>query len=67
MKVIIDGQNQRVEQLIYKYKLLEEELKKAAVALSKRGELDKKIIHLGMDENLVKNISEIWTRKSPRR
>ena len=40
LKEIIDGQNQRIEQLIYKYKLLEEELKKAAISLSKRGELD---------------------------
>ena len=67
LKDIIDNQNQRIEQLIYKYRLLEEELKKAAISLSKRGELDQKVIHLGMDENLVKNMSELWVRKSSRR
>lgn len=61
---MIDSQNSRAEQLTYKYRLLEEELKNATIALEKRGQLDTKIINLGLDQNLVKNMGEIWTRRS---
>ena len=67
LKDKIERKNQKLQQLIYRYNLLEEELKQASLSISQRGELDKKVIQLGMDENLVKNMSEIWARKSPKR
>lgn len=43
--------------------MLENELQKANIALEKKGELDKRVIELGLDQGLVKNMTEIW-RKS---
>lgn len=55
LKQVIDSLNAKVEKFVYKYRLLEEELRKAGQSLSKRGQLDKRIIELGMDQNLTKN------------
>lgn len=60
---MIDNQNKKIQQLIYKYRLLEEELVKASASLARRGELDEKVIHLGLDENLIKNMGEIWASR----
>jgi hypothetical protein len=64
LKAMIESQNKRIEQLVYKYRLVEEELKKASVSLSQKGELDRKVMKLGLDENLVKNMGELWAIRS---
>jgi hypothetical protein len=35
-------------------------MKKASFLLDKRSNLDTKIIELGLDNNLVKNMAEVW-------
>lgn len=30
--------------------------------MKRRGDLDKRVIQLGLDENLIKNMSEIWKK-----
>lgn len=62
LKQMIDNKGEKIERLVYKYRLLEEELRRASEALQKRGILDKKIIELGLDENLVKNMAEMFKR-----
>lgn len=54
---MIDSQNEKIQRLVYKYKLLQEELRKATESIKKYGALDMKVIQLGMDENIVKNMS----------
>lgn len=62
LKQMIDNKGEKIERLVYKYRLLEDELRRASEALQKRGILDKKIIELGLDENLVKNMAEMFKR-----
>jgi hypothetical protein len=59
---MIDNKGEKIERLVYKYRLLEDELRRASEALEKRGILDKKIIELGLDDNLVKNMAEMFKR-----
>jgi len=35
-------------------------MKKASFLLDKRTNLDAKVIELGLDNNLIKNMAEIW-------
>ena len=44
---------------------MEEELRKAERSMKRKGEIDKKVIELGMDENLVKNTAELWHKARP--
>ena len=62
LKGINDTYNSKMERLVFKYHLLEAELKKGSESLLRRGELDKRVMQLGMDENLVKNMGEIWKK-----
>lgn len=55
-----DTQQLTIEHLVQKYKTLEKEMKKASYLLDKRSNLDNKVIELGLDNNLVKNMAEIW-------
>lgn len=32
------------------------------MALEKKGELDRRVIELGLDQGLVKNMTEIWRK-----
>jgi peptidoglycan hydrolase CwlO-like protein len=62
LKTILDANNSKIEQLVYRYKSLENELQKASLALQRRGELDARVVELGLDRNLVKNMAEVWMK-----
>lgn len=55
-------QSQQIDGLVVKYKQLEEALKALLESQRKLGDLETKIVHLGVDNNLVKNLAELVKR-----
>ena len=51
------GQADNIAELMRKYKELETGMKEILKQMKKRGELESKILNLGMDENLIKNMA----------
>ena len=46
--------------VLVKYKDLENSLEKTMETMKKRTDLEKKVVSLGMDRNLVKNLAELF-------
>ena len=57
------AQAEQISKLISKYKVLEKSLEKTLSTMKKRTELEQKVIELGMDQNLVKNLGEIFSKE----
>lgn len=51
------GQADNIAELMRKYKQLETGMKEILKQMKKRGELESKILNLGTDENLIKNMA----------
>ena len=51
------GQADNIAELMRKYKELETGMKEILKQMKKRGELESKILNLGTDENLIKNMA----------
>ena len=49
-----------VRQLITKYKQLEKKLKELVDAQEKLSDFEEKVVNLGLDQNLVKNMVELF-------
>lgn len=64
MEKINSSQSEQITELIKKYKTLEEGMRELIKQTKRRTELETKIIHLGTDQNLVKNMSELFHRES---
>lgn len=50
--------------LINKYKILEGQLKSIMSSMKKRTDMEERVMHLGMDDNLVKNLGEIFNKEN---
>jgi hypothetical protein len=46
---------------VIKYKNLEESLEKTMTSMSKKSKLEKKVLELGVDNNLIRNLAEIFS------
>lgn len=57
---INSSQTERIAELVKKYKQAEGAMRELMRQAKKRGDLESRIIELGMDNNLVKNMAEIF-------
>lgn len=57
---INSNQTEQITELIKKYRQMEDAMKELVRQAKKRGDLENRIIHLGMDNNLVKNMAELF-------
>ena len=57
MGKINSSQEENITELIKKYKQVEAAMKELLKQSKKRGDLENRIINLGMDNNLVKNMA----------
>lgn len=57
LQAINTTQSQHINELVAKYKQLEDALKILLESQKKLSDLENRIIHLGMDNNLVKNLA----------
>jgi DNA repair exonuclease SbcCD ATPase subunit len=57
---INSSQTEQITELVRKYKGLEEAMRELVRQARKRGDLEARIISLGMDNNLVKNMAELF-------
>lgn len=53
-------QAEQITQLVAKYQDLERTLHKTLSTMKKHSELNQKVMELGMDQNLVKNLAEMF-------
>ena len=60
MKQQNDLQGEKMTQVLVKYKDLEGSLEKTVESLNRRTDLERKVVELGMDNNLVKNLAELF-------
>lgn len=51
-----------IRQLIVKYNQLEKRLKELLESQERLSQFEKKIVNLGLDQNLIKNMSELFIR-----
>jgi SMC interacting uncharacterized protein involved in chromosome segregation len=59
LKKIINSQYEQITELIKKYRELEEGMKDAVALMNKRTVLEERVMNLGMDNNLVKNLAQL--------
>lgn len=52
--------------LVSKYKVLEKSLETTVSSMKKRTELERRVMELGSDTNLTKNLAELFGREEPR-
>jgi hypothetical protein len=59
LKEVISSKEEKITSLVQKYQELEKTMKSTLAKIKKRTELETKVMNLGMDNNLVKNMAEI--------
>lgn len=59
LKKIITSQYEQITELVKKYKQTEEDLKQAVKVMKKRTELEEKVMNIGLDTNLIKNMTQL--------
>ena len=59
LKEMISSKEEKITSLVQKYQELEKTMKSTLDKIRRRTELETKVMNLGMDNNLVKNMAEI--------
>ena len=62
LKKIVSSKSEQITELIKKYKQIEEDLKEATVMMKKRTVLEEKVMNMGLDVNIVKNMTDLLPR-----
>ena len=57
LKEVISSKEEKITSLVQKYQELEKTMKSTLAKIKKRTELETKVMNLGMDNNLVKNMA----------
>ena len=62
LKKIVSSKSEQITELIKKYKQIEEDLMEATVMMKKRTVLEEKVMNIGLDVNIVKNMTDLLPR-----
>ena len=62
LKKIVSSKSEQITELIKKYRQIEEDLMEATVMMKKRTVLEEKVMNIGLDVNIVKNMTDLLPR-----
>lgn len=66
LQAVLAGKEQDIRDLIVKYNGLEKRMETLLASQDRLRELDEKVKNLGLDNNLVKNMAELFNRPQMR-